>query len=562
MKEGERLKDILKSMDMEEAYEKYVRGLSEDAVYRLLHEIERVDKKRLMEHKKILLEHNKGVSPLNLEEVEPVEAKEITPELEEIGINSLKNGEWSDAILAGGAGTRFFSELGEANLKSKGLFPITPLGRHSFLEFFLSEILSTGISCGRLPICLIMTSSITDEEIKNWIKREEIFGFPKEAVIIFQQEEHPRLDDDSSLIVLNDGSLSWTGDGHGGIYRALLKKRNGESVLERISKEGIKYMVIHNVDNILSRPFEPGRLGFHIKGNYLFTMSCVERTDPDEKIGIAVYLKKENRLGVVEYSVCSPEIMKAVQKNGKLVFNAGHINTNLVSIPAIREDVPPTLYTGKPIKIGERMVMSSSLEVLNQTLVQMLPKERVGVCSVKREKFFSPTKSVKGRDSVDDTRKNFSLYFSEILKNCGAIVKDGAVVEINPCCGLSEKDLKEMGIGEGWFVGKNSSLYLCAKFGISNSSPFDRELILEDGASLILKVRKPFGNPKLRKGRFIEPDPETAGKVRLGKKVGISKGVRVEIEIEGNGILEVKDHYTFSTSSIIKIGNGERIILK
>jgi len=562
MKKIDKIKEILRSIEMEEAYERYVKELPEDALSRLLEEIERIDMKRLREHRKILLEHKKGKSLFTMEDIAPLEAKEITPELEEIGMDSLKNGEWADGILAGGAGTRFFSELGEMSMKSKGLFPITPLGKHSFLEFFLCEILATGMSCGRLPLCLIMTSSITDEEIREWLKKEEIFGFPKEAVIIFRQEEHPRLDDDGYLIVLNDGSLSWTGDGHGGIYKALLKKRNGESVIDKISKEGVKYIVIHNVDNILSRPFEPKRLGFHIKGNYLFTMSCVERTNPDEKIGIAVYLRKEKTCGVIEYSVCSPEIMRASGMDGKLLLNAGHINTNLVSLSAIRNDIPPTLYTGKPLRIGERVIMSSSLELLNQSLVQMLPRERVGVCMVKREEFFSPTKSVKGTDSVDDTRKNLSGFFSRLLTNCGAVIQEGAVIEINPCCGLNEKELSGTGIGKNWFIGRNSALYLCARFGPSDSGPFNTGFVVEDGACFILKVRKPFGNPEYKTGRFIKSVPDTAGRVRFGRNIRVSKGIRVEIEIEEDGVFEVEDKFNFARSCTIKIGKGERKILK
>lgn len=562
MNQRDKIKEILKSMEMEETYERYVKDLSEPALSKLLEELEKVNRKRIMEHRRMLLEHKKGVKFLSLEDLGEIEGKEPEGELEEIGMDSLKNGEWADAILAGGAGTRFFSELGDMNLKSKGLFPITPLGRHSFLEFFLCEILSTGISCRRLPLCLIMTSSITDEEIRRWLMEEEIFGFPKDAIIVFRQEEHPRLDDDGCLIVLEDGSLAWTGDGHGGIFRALLKKRNGESVLDRISKEGIRHIVIHNVDNILSRPFELRRLGFHINGDYLFTTSCVERKEADEKMGIVSYLKKEKGYGVIEYSVCSPEIMKAEKPDGRLTFNAGHINTNLVSISAIREEIPLTLYTGKPVKIGERIVMSSSLELLNQSLIHILPKEKVGICMVKREKFFSPTKSVKGKDSVAQTRKNLSAFFSSLLKECGAYVDEGAIVELNPCCGLRKEDLKEMGLGEGWFIGRNSSIYISAKFG-QGSPPFGRGLIIDNEASFIFKVKKPFGNLRYFKiGRFIQPDLETAGMVRLGKDVRISKGVRVYIEIEEGGLLEVEDCFEFSKSFEIKVGKGERRVLR
>jgi hypothetical protein len=43
--------------------------------------------------------------------------------------------------------------------------------------------------------------------------------------------------------------------------------------------------------------------------------------------------------------------------------------------------------------------------------------------------------------------------------------------------------------------------------------------------------------------------------------VKVSNGVRVEIEIEDDGILEVPDGFNFSISSVIKVGRGERKVL-
>lgn len=557
-----RIREFLKKMDSEASFERYIKGLPAEALETLLEELERVNVARILLHRKILGEYRKGTVPVTLKEVGPVKGEKISPPMKEEGISSLERGEWASAVLAGGAGTRFFSELGEGSIRSKGLFPITPLGKHSFLEFFAGEILSTGIKHGKLPLWLLMTSSLTHAEIEEWVRKEKLHGLPREGIIIFQQEEHPRLDEDGYLIVNRDGRLFWTGDGHGGIFRAILKKREGGSVIERLRREGIKYLVIHNVDNILSRPLEPGRLGFHILGKYLFTMSCVKREDPSEKIGIAVYNRERRRCEVIEYSVCSPEIMEA-KEEGELLFNAGHINTNLISLEAIVEEVPPTLYTGKPVKVGEKTVMSSSLEMLNQNILHLLPPERTGVCLVEREFFFSPTKSVKGKDSVEDTRKNLSRFFASLLRQVGAEVEDEATVEIHPCSGTMKEELEEAGMGNNWKLGRGSALYICARFSPSEKPPFGKRLVLEEGASLFIKTEKPFGDVKYNPfSREIKACTEKAGRVRIGDGVKVLKGVSVRIELDGNGVIDVEDHFVFKKSMEIRVSAGERRVLK
>ena len=155
--------------------------------------------------------------------------KENKERLELIGKTSLKNGRWGVLIFSGGAATRFFSDSAlKDKVKSlkgpipKGLFPLTPVLGLPFLDFFAAQMLEIGIETGTLPPLILMVSSETADAIKAWRPH-----YPAEALIIIEQARHPRLDEDGDLVAHPDGRLVQTGDGHGGVFKALQQPRAG-----------------------------------------------------------------------------------------------------------------------------------------------------------------------------------------------------------------------------------------------------------------------------------------------------------------------------------------------
>ena len=76
-------------------------------------------------------------------------------------------------------------------------------------------------------------------------------------------------------------------------------------------------------------------------------MTAVERTKVAEKVGIIAVDDSADRVDVVEYSVCPPELATAADSQGQPIFKLAHINTNLVKLDSINADLPPTLYSGK-----------------------------------------------------------------------------------------------------------------------------------------------------------------------------------------------------------------------
>lgn len=499
----------LKRLGMEGVFTKYLKDASEQVIRHFFEEMTRVDMDWLTRHRKALFG---GIKELP-EDFEPVSfspAGDPEGNMKE-GLRSLARGEWACITFAGGSATRFFSEVEDPIPRVKGLFPLTPVAGLSFLELFAAEILDIGIETGCMPLWLIMTSSVTHSAILDWLKTPP-WGFPKDAIIVFKQGENPRLDEEGLPVVLEDGSLIWTGDGHGGVFKALER----EGVLNTLKEHGVKYVVMHNVDNAASKPLEPRRLGFHVRGGYAITLSCVERDDPDEKIGIVV---KSGNIEVVEYSICPDKVKYAKDESG-LLFKVGHINTNIVSIDAITSDIEPTLYTGKPLNVRGQLIKTSSLEMLNQHITRKISP--VGIYKVEREKFFLPTKYLKGRDSLETTRRKLLELAKRRIEELGGICE--GMVELHPCVRLSK----------GWKIGKGARLYLGVRYG-----DYDREFTLDDGASLIVSADKPYGDVKYDlKTRRIESDIKTAGKFRLNRR-RIEKGISISVSIKGGSFFEL-----------------------
>jgi hypothetical protein len=481
------------------------------------------------------------------------------------GLASLADGLWASVAFAGGAGTRFFSCLDEIEKalpepnevlryknfdpgEPKGNFPISPVGGLSFYENIIAEALEACVQCGRAPWVLFMTSPVTHEHTVRFLDERIHWGFPRQFIVPFLQAQEPRLDEDGDLIVLDDtGRLVWTGDGHGGVYRALLA---GDNLLEAVTNDGVAHLVMHNVDNPAARPFAPARLGFHLREGALFTLSGVRKTDPAEKVGLLMQLSSTGRVEVVEYNVLSQEVAEARdEKSGRLLHEAGNANTNLIAAEAVRADIEPTLYTGKTVSSRKGPVASSSLEMLNQHITRLLDPGRVRAYEVAREEFFMPTKNVTGADSVESTTGMLSDRFARQLKEAGAQVHETAFCDLHPAC----RDL-----GPGLKLEAGSRLYMGARQSDSEGAPVcDGPLTLEPGSSLAVHAALPYGAIQAGQSRRIKVDAAKASCLKIGRGVTIKKGVRVSLRIGPGTRLTIPAGRVISQDIQGEVGSGE-----
>lgn len=570
--------EILEAHGLERSIEKYLSGAEAGSIRRFLEDVKRLDRGFLSAHQSA--RRAEKSSPLGAADVEPVKLLTLEQQCErneadrKAGLHSLEAGRWASIAFAGGAGTRFFSHLDELQSalahpnevlidgrfdsdEPKGAFPISPVGGTSFYGLVVAEALRCGALVGRMPWVVFLTSRVTHARTCDYLERRP-FGLPAQAWMAMQQAHEPRLDEDGLLVVGRDGQLAWTGDGHGGVYRALLA--HSGRIRDQLAQSGVTQLVMHNVDNAASRPFAPARLGFHIRENAFFTVSATRKVDPEEKVGLLMRIKASGRVEVVEYNVLDREIALARDPHtGRLLHEAGNINTNLVALEAIRADIAPTLYTGKVVDSRQGPVATSSLEMLNQHLTRYLAPERVMAYEVERKDFFMPTKNVIGVDSAESTFQMLAERSRRLLESSGAQIAPDAICDLSPVCGSEPEDLKAQGIGSAWQVEPEARLFLQAFSG--REAWCDKGLHVGTGATLIARSVLPFGRAELDPERRFLLDEHGRSRIRIGKNVVLRPGIRVELTADAGSSIEVEDGMEFSSDTriVARAGSRERI---
>jgi len=545
----DRLREIHRAGFLQDALAQVPPGTPEETWETLVRDLADCDLDWIAGLRQAMQEPPVSLDPADLLPVSPLSLEDPRRHSwEEAGLQALHQGAVASLVFAGGAATRFFSEAaGDPEVEAlrerlganppKGLYPLYAVLRRNFLEVFLAEALETGLAAGRLPPVVWMTSRQTDPAIRRWLAEDYGETYPRERVLLLLQQEHPRLDMHGRLVVQPDGRLVRTGDGHGGVFRALCRLHGGTSLRDRLRAMGVRTLVMHNVDNARSRPFEPIRLGVHESFRFAFTMTVASRAHVREKVGLVAVNARTGHIEVIEYSVCPPEVAEAQGPDGLPRFRLGHLNTNLVDLAAIRPDLPRTLYTSKKVSVGGRVVETASHEMLNQHLSGLLPAKRVGVLEVPRSGFFLPTKSLRGEDSLQQTRAALVQSHRDRLAAAGARVHPSAHVELHPCLAEGPWPLDPL---RDWEIGAGATLALAILHGPEGERMAGAGLRLGEGATLVVDAQRPRGPVAVDPvTRSVVEDRTGAGRLSLGEGVMVEPGAFVRFRILGDGCLVI-----------------------
>lgn len=109
-------------------------------------------------------------------------------------------------------------------------------------------------------------------------------------------------------------------NGNGAFFDAINRNHRVKELLQ----DGIEYVQVIGVDNVLNKVLDPTYIGFAVKNNLQAAMkSCVKR-DAKEPVGVVV--KKDGKYDVVEYSELSEaDANRLDPKTKELKFNLGNI---------------------------------------------------------------------------------------------------------------------------------------------------------------------------------------------------------------------------------------------
>ncbi len=340
-------------------------------------------------------------SPLAAMQVSEIEAKK--DELCEIGKKALKEGKIAACLLAGGMGTR----LGSDN--PKGMYNIGLTKDVYIFQRLIENLLDTVAQAdGSYLRLFIMTSEKNNDATVSFFEEHDYFGYPKDKVTFFKQDMAPASDYDGKVYMESKSRISTSPNGNAGWYASMLRA----GLRDLILKEGIEWIDIFSVDNVLQRIADPCFVGATLKAGVSCGAKVVKKSAPDEKVGVMCL--EDGKPSIVEYYELSREMMDARDENGDPAYNYGVILNYLFNEKDLydisRKSLPLHVVEKKIPYIDENANLikpeapnGCKFEQLVLDMIHELPS-----ClpyEVIREHEFAPIKNKEGVDSVETARE-------------------------------------------------------------------------------------------------------------------------------------------------------------
>jgi UDP-N-acetylglucosamine/UDP-N-acetylgalactosamine diphosphorylase len=387
---------------------KYYDELTDAEKQELLTQIDETDFAVLENCKNLGKSEGRGeFSPLAAMQVSEIEKRR--DEFASAGIKALKEGKVAACLLAGGMGTR----LGSDN--PKGMYDIGLTKPVFIFQRIIENLLDTVKQADGSYIRLfIMTSEKNNDATINFLKEHNFFGYPEEKITFFKQDMAPASDYNGKVYMEGKGRISTSPNGNAGWYASMLKA----GLRDLIQKEGIEWIDIFAVDNVLQRIADPCFVGATVNAGVDCGAKVVRKNAPDEKVGVMCL--EDGKPSIVEYYELSQEMMDAKDENGDPAYNYGVILNYMFNEKALNEIAKKAL----PLHVVEKKIPyidenanlvkpekpnGCKFEQLVLDMIHML--DSCLPYEVVREYEFAPIKNKEGIDSVESAR--------ELCQKCG-----------------------------------------------------------------------------------------------------------------------------------------------
>ena len=378
---------------------KYYEELSDAEKTALLEQIELTDF-AVIEQGKSGESIKKGlISPLESLELDAINANK--EEYTNMGIEAIKAGKVAAVLLAGGMGTRLGSD------DPKGMYNIGKTKDVYIFQRIVENLMDVVKVVEKEIYLFVMTSDKNHTKTVNFFKEHNYFGYNENYVKFFMQEMAPATDYEGKVYMESKSQISNSPNGNGGWFSSMKKW----GILDIIHNEGIEYLNVFAVDNVLQRIADPCFVGAVIKHQVEAGAKVVKKAAPDEKVGVMCL--EDGRPSVVEYYELTDELMNTLNDKGERVYNFGAILNYLFEVQAleriidnqlpvhiVEKKIPYMDENGNLIKPEEPNGHKYEMLILDMIhdLKTCLPFE------VERNKEFAPIKNKTGVDSVESAR--------------------------------------------------------------------------------------------------------------------------------------------------------------
>ena len=378
---------------------KYYDELSAEEKQALLAQIEATDMTVLeaCHHREEIAQ--KGViTPLAAMQLDEIEAGR--EEFTAVGLDAIRAGKVGAVLLAGGMGTRLGSD------DPKGMYNVGLTRKLYIFECLINNLTDVVKQAGAWIHLFVMTSDKNHEATVKFLTEHDFFGYSKEHVHFFKQEMAAATDYNGKIYLEEKGKLSTSPNGNGGWFISL--KRSG--LLDVVKEEGIQWLNVFAVDNVLQRIADPCFVGATIQKNCVVGAKVVRKNAPDEKVGVMCL--EDGRPSIVEYYELTDELMNAKDENGDPAYNFGVILNYLFRVEDLER-----MMSSLPLHIVEKKIpyldengqlvkpeSPNGFKFENLVLDMIHQLDSCLPFEVVRNHEFAPIKNKTGIDSVESAR--------------------------------------------------------------------------------------------------------------------------------------------------------------
>lgn len=298
-------------------------------------------------------------------------------------------------ILAGGQGTRLGFD------GPKGCFELPLDEKKSLFRIHFEKIKAKGSDLS----VAIMTSPINHDATLAYLKANDYFGLSPSQVDLYQQELIPMCDDHGYLFFEAPDKVAQAPAGNGKALFHLYKT----SIWEKWREKGVEYIQVVPIDNPLAEPFDGELLACHMEDHLDLALKCIERVDPEEKLGVIV--EKQGKLMIREYSEVSDSV-KTGCTGERLTYYLGNSGLFSCSMDYIERMVEGAFEMPWHLahKRGKRLVSTPNgwepeeawVWKFETFIFDIFPyADSFKVIVGDRKKCFAPLKNLSGADSPE-----------------------------------------------------------------------------------------------------------------------------------------------------------------